>query len=262
MRLDAGNIVVLKNCHGKYMSARQDGGFGQVEHQRDWEKLTMVDGGDNTVGFLTAHKTFLSARNDGTVSQQSILNAWEQFTVHKLSKGKYSFETHHKAYLSAGKDGSHKQHPSIGDCETFEVVLIHKETNKKNKLSKLDGKVVGLRSMHGSYLSANKDGVISHQVILTNSEKFTVEKLNQGKFAFKSDNGTYLCANTGWNVDEFCLQPHCKGWEAFEFIDLAKGMFAIKTAHGKFVSAVKDTAQLVQKPQVKEWESWRIEILQ
>jgi hypothetical protein len=100
-------IFGFKSYHGKYMSAQPNGTMEcNRDHLRGWEKFTVEDAGNGTVGLKSYHGKYLSAQPDGRLEcNRDHLRGWEKFTLEE-NGGKVGLKGFHGKYISAQPDGT------------------------------------------------------------------------------------------------------------------------------------------------------------
>ena len=121
------------------------------------------------------------------------------------------------------------------------------------------GHKIALKSNHGKYVVAEKDGKANANRKHARSwETFTVEYLGGNKIALKSTHGKYLVAEKK-DKEVNANRPHRKSWETFTVEKQKGGKIALKTAHGFYVVAEKDGRLRADRKRVGSWEKFKVE---
>lgn len=140
------------------------------------------------------------------------------------------------------------------------------------------GQKIGLRSTHGTQLSAKSDGsLIHHDAPIKGWELFTVVR-GDGKtagrlvygdtVALRTFHGTYLSASPSGGLS--ATVEHIKGWERFTVtradgstapgpVTTGEGI-ALRSSHGKYVMAGEDGSMSAPVETPKSWERWRLDV--
>ena len=111
---------------------------------------------------------------------------------------------------------------------------------------------LGLKSVHGKFLSAQKDGSVEWDKDRYGSwEKIKFEQFGKDTFFLKSYHDKYLAATPRnrleWN------RRKAKGWEFFK-VSQYEDKISLKTIHGKYLSARKDgSAGIADASLTWEW---------
>lgn len=118
-----------------------------------------------------------------------------------------------------------------------------------------EGTKVALKSHHGLYLTAKKDGSVGQTKRLDAWEFWEVEKAPGGRIGLKSAHGNYLSAKKGL-IGSMGQDEALKEDESFEVVPYSIGL-AFKTTHGKFISAKNDPKKSVlQNKGLGNNETW------
>eukprot|EP00826_Nyctotherus_ovalis_P017375 TRINITY_DN15116_c0_g3_i1.p1 TRINITY_DN15116_c0_g3~~TRINITY_DN15116_c0_g3_i1.p1 ORF type:complete len:187 (+),score=12.10 TRINITY_DN15116_c0_g3_i1:140-700(+) len=125
-------------------------------------------------------------------------------------------------------------------------------------LKLLDGRFfsrpVYLKSFHGTYLKALKNGKVALSHHKSKSAQWRISKLKGGKFAFKSIRGTYLTANPDKSLS---LAGHLKKWEMWKPIKLSRGKLGFRSYHRTHLRAgSKGIPNLTTI--LRSWEHWTV----
>jgi len=105
-------------------------------------------------------------------------------------------------FLLSWDNGTFRQQPHKKAWEHFTVISVG-----ENK--------IGLKTHHGTYVSAWNDGTFRQQPHLKEWEIFTlITEGEPGRYSLKTDHGTWVSA---WNDGTFRQQPHSREWEWIKF---------------------------------------------
>jgi len=104
---------------------------------------------------------------------------------------------------------------------------------------------VSLRSVHGTFLSAQEDGRAEwNRNIAAEWEYFQVEQRHNGKITLKGAHGMYVSAQPDGSVQINRREAPEGGWEEFTVEDRGNDIVCLKSCHGKYLSAQQNgTAQ-------------------
>ena len=104
---------------------------------------------------------------------------------------------------------------------------------------------VALRSVHGTFLSAQEDGRAEwNRNIAAEWEYFQVEQRHNGKITLKGAHGMYVSAQPDGSVQINRREAPPGGWEEFTVEDRGNDIVCLKSCHGKYLSAQQNgTAQ-------------------
>jgi hypothetical protein len=121
----------------------------------------------------------------------------------------------------------------------------------------LDGLVVGpnksFKSIHGKYLSAYANGVVSWSATgISANECFEVIPLGGNWYNIRTASGKYLCAEHWDRI--VGSRAVALEWERFRIELVRPGVFGIKTYHGAYLSAQPGGWIQCNRPALREWE--------
>jgi len=119
---------------------------------------------------------------------------------------------------------------------------------------------VHLKSFHGRFLCAEKDHhkVVGDRTEAKDWETWTVVPFGT-QVAFMSHHGRYLCAEKDGKLIADRTDP--KDWEKFTFIQVAPGVFNLRTFHGKYVCALDNRDKFhvcADRGNASTWEQWTV----
>jgi hypothetical protein len=241
-------VVAIKTSDGDYISALENGKMSLVSHcdEQEWFKVVEVNG---KLAFKTYYDTYLCAMNDETMSQQKNSEEWEYFTLEKAKYGKFNIKTAFSTYVSALKNGTLSQQKNANAEEEFDIKLI----SKGRQVSIRPGKKVSLKSHHGTFICATKDGLLCQEIHPGDFTRFTLHNSGEN-WSFETYFGTYVTACM--DKDKFAQKGNDKNYlEQFRIVLLGDGRYALQTVHGTFLSANKD-GSISQSAKCKDWESF------
>ncbi len=140
------------------------------------------------------------------------------------------------------------------------------------------GERIGLRSTHGTQLSASSDGTLIHKdAPIKGWELFTIVRgdgTSGGRVgygdtvALRTFHGTYLSASPSGGLS--ATVEHIKGWERFTVtrgdgstdpgpVSTGEGV-ALRSSHGKYVMAHENGSMSAPVETPKSWERWRLDV--
>lgn len=99
-------MISLKSCHGKFLSAHPDGcvNWGKSEAGAE-EQFFVCNRGDRLYMLESSSGKYLSAQPDGRVEwNRDKADVWETWTI-EWNEGLVSLKSFHEKYLSAMPDG-------------------------------------------------------------------------------------------------------------------------------------------------------------
>lgn len=112
--------------------------------------------------------------------------------------------------------------------------------------------VVGLKSAHNKYMSAQPDGTMQcNRDHLRGWEKFTVVDAGGGKVGLKSIHGKYLSAQPDGRLE--VNRGRLLGWEKFT-MEEKNGKVGLKGIHNKYVSAQPNGTITCDRDWLRGWE--------
>jgi len=119
---------------------------------------------------------------------------------------------------------------------------------------------VWLQNSTGPYLSANPNGQVGLAPHHKGWEEWTIVKLPNGKYSFRSFHNTFLRANPDGRID---LAPHNKEWETWEIVPSSadpehQPFRSLRSFHNTFLRVDKAANVVNQAPHSKEWEAYHI----
>jgi len=117
---------------------------------------------------------------------------------------KSKIATYHGTFLTADRKGNvYAKKPPSNDANTFEI-------------NRLDDKYVTIKSIFGTYLSADANGKITLANFVVNNEKFIMEK-HPNYSLIKSIHGKFLCVESSGNV--IANRLVAKEWERLTILN-------------------------------------------
>jgi hypothetical protein len=123
-RFKMPEIVSLKSCHGKFLSAKLDGKADcNSDKAEASEKIQLVAAENGKYGLKSAHNKFLSAQPDGRAEWNCDgLNIWETWSIERQGES-IALKSYHNKYLSAQPDGRIEVNRDVAkQWETFVVI--------------------------------------------------------------------------------------------------------------------------------------------
>lgn len=182
------NKVNFFTVHDSYLSCQN----GKIGQQKGWLReedkfiLLLVKAKlhpNDKVSLRTYHHTFLSEDLKTTnLTQIPKRNNESVFTVEIQSlDGKFSLKTKNGLYVSANKDGSLElstvtKESEFFTAEYYESRDLFDQFNSffGSKFVDVQPKLLSIKSIHGTYLSARKDGTVNFQNWCKTFEQFDI----------------------------------------------------------------------------------------
>jgi hypothetical protein len=184
------------SSRGKYMSAREDGRIVcDRDHHRRWEQFDMTQLGANQYRMQSYMWTKYLTVDGGDVVTASGTTPTDLgvFTVTKGDNGMVNIQTARGKYVVATPSGAIEANHDNEESSVFSVLSPNPP--------KFAGQGRRLKSCHGDYLSAERDGRLQWNTnwflaLFRDSEKFEFVTLGKSKYHIRT------CFKTWLSIDE------------------------------------------------------------
>jgi len=108
---------------------------------------------------------------------------------------------------------------------------------RANPLSVVREQRVAIKSAFNTYFRAHPGTHVDLQIWAHGWETWTMQTLANGKVAFRSAHGSWLCTHPGGANARVQMVPHLNIWETYDLIHHGDGTVSLRSIHGNYVRA-------------------------
>ena len=263
--------IALRASNGKYCNYNKNGNKEMACDSNEigrLEQFTVENLGEGKYAFKSSEGKYCmnhngQGENNKMYCSSESIGSWEKFIVEyignnqialKGNTGKYCkvIENDNKMYCTSD---------SIGITEKFTVETLIEGTTIPFVLPS----IIALKGWSGKYCNYN---FFTREMACRSNEigrweKFSVENLGEGKYAFKSSEGKYCLEHQGENNKMSCRSNEIGPWEKFSVEYIGNNQIALKGHTGKYCleHQGENNQMSCRSNEIGPWEKFTFETL-
>jgi len=225
--------VAVRTSNGGYISVSKGGNLSTAAAIGKRESFKLVDHPDGTITLESWTGAYIAAKG-GEVKLVEKKNKFEKLKKIEIEDGAIMLET---------ADGEHVSNEAFSD-ERGRFAIYTREAEEAGDAEKFHVEIVSdhtvsLKSLHGTYLSADGSGsVVAGSLTVGEHEKFKRKRNSDGTVSLvTAHGGHYVTAFENGTV--LANATKCHKWEKFQLVKQKDGSVSLKAWNGRYLSVSK-----------------------